>query len=38
MISENLSTSGTLPPVSFWISNVALAIPAIVLLRWINKH
>jgi lipopolysaccharide export system permease protein len=38
MLSENLSTSGTLPPISFWMSNVALTIPAVVLLRWINKH
>ncbi len=38
MLSENLSTSGTLPPISFWMSNVVLTIPAIALLRWINKH
>jgi lipopolysaccharide export system permease protein len=38
MLSENLSTSGTLPPISFWMSNVVLTIPAVALLRWINKH
>jgi lipopolysaccharide export system permease protein len=38
MLSENLSTSGTLPPISFWMSNVVLTIPAIALLRWINNH
>ena len=38
MLSENLSTSGTLPPISFWMSNVVLTLPAIALLRWINKH
>jgi lipopolysaccharide export system permease protein len=38
MLSENLSTSGTLPPVAFWMSNVVLTVPAIALLRWINKH
>ena len=38
MLSENLSTSGTLPPISFWMSNVVLTVPAIALLRWINKH
>jgi lipopolysaccharide export system permease protein len=38
MLSENLSTSGTLPPIFFWMSNVVLTIPAVVLLRWINRH
>ena len=38
MISQNLSTSGTLPPISFWIGNVTLSVPAVALLRWINKH
>jgi lipopolysaccharide export system permease protein len=38
MLSENLSTSGTLPPISFWMSNVALGVPAVILLRQINKH
>ncbi len=26
MIGEDLSTSGTLPPISFWMGNVILAI------------
>jgi lipopolysaccharide export system permease protein len=38
MLSENLSTSGTLPPIAFWMSNVVLTIPAVALLRWINNH
>jgi len=38
MLSENLSTSGTLPPISFWMANVTLTVPAIALLRWINRH
>jgi lipopolysaccharide export system permease protein len=38
MIGEDLSTSGTLPPISFWMGNVILAIPAIFLLRWIVRH
>jgi lipopolysaccharide export system permease protein len=38
MLSENLSTSGTLWPISFWMSNVVLTIPAVALLRWINRH
>jgi lipopolysaccharide export system permease protein len=37
-LSEQLSTSGTLPPISFWISNVVLAAPAVALLRWVNQH
>jgi lipopolysaccharide export system permease protein len=38
MIGEDLSTSGTLPPVSFWMGNVILAVPAVFLLRWIVRH
>jgi lipopolysaccharide export system permease protein len=38
MLSENLTTSGTLPPIFFWMSNVALTVPAVFLLRWINRH
>ena len=38
MFGEDLSTSGTLPPISFWTGNVVLSIPAVVLLRWIVRH
>jgi len=38
MFGEDLATSGTFPPASFWIGNVVLAVPAIVLLRWNLKH
>jgi lipopolysaccharide export system permease protein len=38
MLSDNLTTSGTLWPICFWMSNVVLTLPAICLLRWINKH
>jgi lipopolysaccharide export system permease protein len=38
MLSDDLSTSGKLPPFSFWTANVVLTIPAIALLRWTVKH
>jgi lipopolysaccharide export system permease protein len=38
MFGDNLTTSGTLPPIFFWMGNVILSIPAIALLRWINRH
>ena len=38
MFGDKLSTSGALPPVSFWMGNVVLAVPAILLLRWIMRH
>lgn len=38
MFGEDLSTSGVLPPISFWTGNVVLSIPAVVLLRWIVRH
>ena len=38
MLGEDLSTSGVLPPISFWIGNVILVIPAVALLRWIVRH
>jgi lipopolysaccharide export system permease protein len=38
MASDDLSTSGKLPPVSFWLANVLLAIPAVALLRRIVRH
>jgi lipopolysaccharide export system permease protein len=39
MLSDDLSTSsGRLPPISFWSANVLLATPAIGLLRQIIRH
>ncbi len=38
MLGEDLSTSGTLPPISFWMGNVILTIPAIIFLRRIIRH
>ena len=38
MFGEDLSTSGALPPISFWMGNVILAAPAVALLRWVNQH
>jgi lipopolysaccharide export system permease protein len=38
MLGEDLTTSGTLPPIFFWMGNVVLTAPAISLLRWINRH
>ncbi len=38
MLGEDLSTSGKLPPISFWTGNVVLAIPAIFLIRRIIRH
>ncbi len=38
MFGEDLSTSGQLPPISFWMANVALLIPAILLMRRIIQH
>jgi lipopolysaccharide export system permease protein len=38
MFGDGLATSGTWPPVSFWTANVALATPAVGLLRWIVRH
>jgi len=38
MLGEDLSTSGVLPPISFWMGNVILVIPAVALLRWIVRH
>ncbi|MFZ5833003.1 MAG: LptF/LptG family permease, partial [Planctomycetota bacterium] len=32
MVSEDLSTSGTLPPIAFWIANAAIALPGLWLL------
>ena len=38
MFGEDLSTSGALPPISFWMGNVILVCPAVVLLRWVVRH
>lgn len=38
MLGEDLSTSGKMWPISFWIANTALVIPAIFLLRWTVRH
>jgi lipopolysaccharide export system permease protein len=38
MLGENLTTGGTLPPIFFWMGNVLLTLPAVALLRWINRH
>jgi lipopolysaccharide export system permease protein len=38
MFGEDLTTSGTLPPVFFWMGNVVLTVPAIALLRWTIRH
>jgi lipopolysaccharide export system permease protein len=38
MLGEHLSTTGVLPPFSFWMGNVVLIVPAIMLLRWVNRH
>lgn len=38
MLGEELSTSGAMPPITFWMGNVVLTIPAVILLRWIIQH
>lgn len=38
MLGEDLSTSGKLPPISFWTGNAVLTIPAIFLIRRIVRH
>jgi lipopolysaccharide export system permease protein len=38
MLGEHLTTTGVLPPIAFWMGNVVLMTPAILLLRWINRH
>ena len=38
MFSGDLSTSGTWWPISFWMANVVLVVPAMGLLRWIVRH
>jgi lipopolysaccharide export system permease protein len=38
MLSDDLTTSGALPPICFWLGNAVLAVPAILLLRRIIRH
>ena len=38
MLGEDLTTSGKLPPICFWMGNVVLFIPAVLLLRKIVRH
>jgi lipopolysaccharide export system permease protein len=38
LLGQDLSTSGKLWPIAFWMANVILVIPAIELLRWIIRH
>ena len=38
MFGEDLATSGTLPPIAFWMGNVVLVCPAAALLRWVVRH
>lgn len=38
MFGEDLSTSGKLPPVAFWMANTVLIFPAVILMRRIIRH
>ncbi len=38
MLGENLSTTGKLPPWSFWLGNLAMVGPGLVLLRQVVRH
>lgn len=38
MFGEDLSTGGKLPPISFWMANAVLVVPAVALLRRIINH
>ncbi len=38
MLGENLSTTGKLPPWSFWVGNGVLAVPGFFLLRRVIRH
>ncbi|MDY0166871.1 MAG: LptF/LptG family permease [Thermoguttaceae bacterium] len=38
MLSENLSTTGKLPPWSFWLGNAVMVVPGLVLLRQVLRH
>ena len=38
MFGEELTTSGTLWPICFWMANTVLLIPAVILLRRVIRH
>lgn len=38
MFQEDLTTSGTLPPVAFWMANLALLVPGFLLLRGVIRY
>ncbi len=38
MLSETLANSGTLPPWSFWLGNVVLVAPGLILLRRVVRY
>ena len=38
MFQEDLTTSGTLPPVAFWMANAALVLPGFWLLRGVIRY
>lgn len=38
MFGEDLTTSGILPPIAFWMGNVVISIPAVFLLRRIIRR
>ena len=38
MFQEDLTTSGTLPPVAFWMANVGIVIPGFWLLRGVIRY
>ncbi len=38
LLSENLSTTGKMPPCSFWLGNIAMVAPGLLLLRQVVRH
>ncbi len=38
MLGENLSTTGKLPPWSFWLGNAVMVVPGLLLLRQVLRH
>lgn len=38
MVQEDLTTSGTLPPCAFWLGNLALLVPAALLMRRVVRY
>jgi lipopolysaccharide export system permease protein len=38
MLGENLTTNGILHPIFFWMGNVVLIVPGVLLLRWNIRH